>query len=154
MLVDETDLGRIQLGQTVAFTVDAYPDKTFTGKVALISRSATTSSNVVYYPVYVDVGSAEGLLFPTMTARTTIQVGESKNVLVVPAAAVKEEKGQKYVQVMTNGKAQSVTVETGLSDDENVEIKNGLNAGDQVILPVAKPTATTNQQNQGPPPRL
>jgi HlyD family secretion protein len=89
-----------------------------------------------------------------MTARTTIQVGESKNVLVVPAAAVKEEKGQKYVQVMTNGKAQSVTVETGLSDDENVEIKNGLTAGDQVILPVAKPTATTNQQNQGPPPRL
>ena len=154
VLVDETDIGRIQLGQTVAFTVDAYPDKTFTGKVALISRSATTSSNVVYYPVYVDVGSAEGLLFPTMTARTTIQVGESKNVLVVPAAAVKEEKGQKYVQVMTNGKAQSVTVETGLSDDENVEIKNGLNAGDQVILPVAKPTATTTQQNQGPPPRL
>ena len=109
---------------------------------------------MVYYPVYVDVDSAEGLLFPTMTARTTIQVGESKNVLVVPAAAVKEEKGQKYVQVMTNGKAQSVTVETGLSDDENVEIKNGLNAGDQVILPVAKPTATTTQQNQGPPPRL
>ena len=67
---------------------------------------------------------------------------------------LKEEKGQKYVQVMTNGKAQSVTVETGLSDDENVEIKNGLNAGDQVILPVAKPTATTTQQNQGPPPRL
>ena len=87
-----------------------------------------------------------------MTARTTLQVGESKNVLVVPAAAVKEEKGQKYVQVMTNGKAQSVTVETGLSDDENVEIKGGLNAGDQVILPGAKPT--TNQQNQGPPPRL
>ena len=55
---------------------------------------------------------------------------------------------------MTNGKAQSVTVETGLSDDENVEIKSGLNAGDQVILPVAKPTVTTNQQNQGPPPRL
>ena len=87
-----------------------------------------------------------------MTARTTLQVGESKNVLVVPAAAVKEEKGQKYVQVMTNGKAQSVTVETGLSDDENVEIKGGLNAGDQEILPGAKPT--TNQQNQGPPPRL
>ena len=152
VLVDETDIGRIQLGQKVTFTVDAYPDKTFSGKVALISRSATTSSNVVYYPVYVDVDSAEGLLFPTMTARTTIQVGESKNVLVVPAAAVKEEKGQKYVQIMTNGKTQSVTAETGLSDDENVEIKGGLNAGDQVILPGAKPT--TNQQNQGPPPRL
>ena len=152
VLVDETDIGRIKLGQTVHFTVDTYPEKTFTGKVSLISRSATTSSNVVYYPVYVDVDSAEGLLFPTMTARTTIQVGESKNVLVVPASAVKEEKGKKYVQVMVNGKTQNVTVETGLSDDENVEITSGLNAGDQVVLPVAAPSS--KQQNQGPPPHI
>lgn len=153
VLVDETDIGRIKLGQAVSFTVDTYPDKTFTGKVTTISRSATTSSNVVYYPVYVDVDSSEGLLFPTMTARTTIHVGESKNVLVAPASAVKEEKGKKYVQVMINGKAQNVTVETGLSDDENVEITNGLNAGDQVVLPAGKAgSATSNKQNQGPPP--
>ena len=154
VLVDETDIGRVKLGQTVSFTVDTYIDKVFTGKVTTISRSATTSSNVVYYPVYVDVDSSDGLLFPTMTARTTINVGESKNVLVAPASAVKEEKGKKYVQVMVGGKAQNVTVETGLSDDENVEITSGLNAGDQVVLPGAAPSSSTTNQNQGPPPRI
>ena len=156
VLVDETDIGRVKFGQPVSFTVDTYPDKTFTGKVTTISRSATTSSNVVYYPVYVDVDSADGLLFPTMTARTTIQTGESKDVLVVPASAVKEEKGKKYVQAMVNGKSQNITVETGLSDDDNVEIISGLNAGDRVILPTVKPgsAATTSKQNQGPPPPM
>ena len=154
VLVDETDIGRVKLGQPVSFTVDTYPDKTFAGKVTTISRSATTSSNVVYYPVYVDVDSAEGLLFPTMTARSTIQTGESENVLVVPASAVKEEKGKKYVQTMVNGKTQNITVETGLSDDDNVEIISGLNAGDQVILPTVKPGAAAGQQNQGPPPAM
>lgn len=155
VLVDETDIGRVKLGQAVSFTVDTFPDKVFSGKVATISRSATTSSNVVYYPVYVDVDSADGLLFPTMTARTTIQTGESKNVLIVPIAAVKEEKGKKYVQTLVDGKPQNTTVETGLSDDENIEITKGLNAGEQVILPETKQgTATTNKQNQGPPPPI
>lgn len=152
--VDETDVGRMKLGQQVNFTVDSYADKTFTGKVSLVSRSATTSSNVVYYPVYVDVDKSEGLLFPTMTARTTIHVGESKNVLVVPASAVKEEKGKKYVQVKINGKNQNVTVETGLSDDENVEITSGLKAGDQVVLPGAAPSSGTTKKDEGPPPSI
>lgn len=154
VLVDETDIGQVKLGQKVSFTVDAYPDRTFTGKVSIISRSATTSSNVVYYPVYVDVDDAGGVLFPTMTARTTIHIGERKDVLVVPASAIKEEKGKKYVQVMQNGKPQNVAVETGLSDDEKVEIISGLNAGDQIVLPVAKPSSASDKQNQGPPPRI
>jgi HlyD family secretion protein len=153
VLVDETDIGRVKLGQNVSFTVDTYIDKIFTGKVTTISRSATTSSNVVYYPVYVDVDSSDGVLFPTMTARTTINVGESKNVLLVPASSVKEEKGKKFVQVVVEGKPQNVTVETGLSDDENVEITSGLMAGDQVVLPGAAPLNNKNQ-NQGPPPRI
>lgn len=151
VLVDETDIGQIKLGQKVSFTVDAYPDKTFTGKVSIISRSATTSSNVVYYPVYVDVDEAGGLLYPTMTARTTIHIGERNDVLVVPTSAIKEEKGKKYVQVMVGGKVQNADVQTGLSDDEKSEIVSGLNAGDQVVLPVAKPSTSTEK---GPPPRI
>lgn len=154
VLVDETDIGQIKLGQPVSFTVDAYTDKVFAGKVSSVSRSATTSSNVVYYPVYVDVDDAGGLLFPTMTARTTIHIGESKDVLVVPASAIKEEKGKKYVQVMVDGKVQNVNVQTGLSDDEKVEIVSGLTAGDQVILPVVKASGSSSNQNQGPPPRI
>ena len=152
-MVDETDIGKVKVGQTVSFTVDAHSDKKFSGKVRKISKDATTSSNVVYYYVYVDVDSTQGLLYPTMTARVTLQVGESKNVLVVPLSAVKEEKGQKFVQVMVGAQAQNTLVTVGLSDDENIEISSGLKEGDNVILPAAAPKATSSQ-NQGPPPRL
>ncbi|MDF2633223.1 MAG: efflux transporter, family, subunit [Pelosinus sp.] len=154
VLVDESDIGRVLTGQEVSFTVDSYATQTFTGKVTRISRSATTSSNVVYYPVYVDVESAQSLLYPTMTARVTIKVGESKNVLVAPLAAVKEEKGQKYVQLMVNGKAQNAPVSVGLSDEEKVEIRSGLNEGDSIILPATKARTATTTQNQGPPPPI
>lgn len=154
VLVDETDIGKVKAGQNVSFTVDAYADRTFTGKVTSISKNATTSSNVVYYPVYVEVDSSEGLLYPTMTARVTINIGEKNNVLVVPLAAIKEEKGQKYVQVMVNGTAQNTPIKIGLSDDENAEIITGLNEGDNVVLPASKSKAVKNTQNQGPPPPI
>ena len=154
VLVDDSDIGKIQVGQGVSFGVDSYTNKTFTGKVTKISRSATTSSNVVYYPVYVDVDATENLLFPTMTARVTITIGERKNTLVVPLAAVREEKGQKYVEVMVNGKSQNSSVQLGLSDDEQVEILSGLREGDNVVLPVAKARITTSNQNSGPPPPI
>jgi HlyD family secretion protein len=152
VMVDETDIGKVKAGQTVSFTVDAYSDKTFTGKVTSISRSATTTSNVVYYPVYVDVDDTAGLLFPTMTARVTLHVGESRNVLVVPLAAVKEDKGQKYIQVMVNGKAENMPVQVGIADDEKIEIQSGIQEGDPIILPTAKKVMGTKEQ--GPPPPL
>lgn len=154
VLVDESDIGRVKVGQPVSFTVDAYPSTTFTGKVTSISRSATTSSNVIYYPVYVDVDSTESLLYPTMTARVTVTVGESKDALVVPLAAVKEAKGQKYVQLAVGDAQQNTPVETGLSDEERVEILSGLREGDAVVIPAAKPKTAATNQNQGPPPPI
>lgn len=154
VLVDETDIGRVKVGQKVVFTVDSYTDRTFSGQVSSISRSATTSSNVIYYPVYVDVDSNDGLLYPTMTARVTIQVGESKNALVVPLAAMKEEKGQKYIQVVENGQSRKVPVQSGLRDDSKVEIISGLNEGDQIIIPAAKVKTSSSSQSMGPPPPM
>ena len=152
VMVDETDIGKVQNGQQVSFTVDAYPNRTFTGVVSNISRSATTSSNVIYYPVYVDVDSAEGLLFPTMTARVTILISQREQVLAVPSGAIKEENGRKTVQVLQDGKTVTLAVETGLSNDEKIEIISGLEEGMQVVLPTAK--AKTASGNQGPPPRI
>lgn len=153
-LVDETDIGKIKAGQQVTFTVDAYQDKTFTGKVTSISRSATTSSNVVYYPVYAAVDSPEDLLFPTMTARVTIVTGERKNVLTVPLAAINEEDGRKYVQTMKNGQSQRSAVEIGLKNDDIAEIVIGLQEGDQIYIPIAKESTTATKQNQGGPPPI
>jgi HlyD family secretion protein len=153
VLVDETDIGKVKAGQQVTFTVDAYTDKTFAGTVTSVSRSATTSSNVVYYPVYVAVTATQDLLFPTMTARVTVNIAERKNVLVVPLSTIKEEGGQKYVPVMVDGKEQNKPVRTGLSDDEKAEILSGLSEGDLIVLPADKPK-TTSTKNQGPPPPI
>jgi HlyD family secretion protein len=153
-LIDETDIGKVKVGQQVSFTVDAYADKAFTGKVTSISRNATTSSNVVYYPVYIAVDAPEDLLFPTMTARVNLTVGERNNVVVVPLAAIKEENGQKTVEVMVNGVTQRMPVTIGLQDDENIEIVSGLSEADQIMIPIAKEKASTAKQNPGGPPRI
>jgi len=145
--VDESDVGRVKNGQKVSFTVDSYPGKTFTGVVSNVSNKATITQNVVYYPVTVDIDNPEGLLKPTMTARVSVHVGESKNVLIVPLSAVKQTKGQQYVQIVKDGKTQNANITLGLSSDDRVEVASGLKEGDQILLSAAKPQTTQS----GPP---
>lgn len=149
--VDESDVGRVVNGQKVSFTVDAYPGKTFSGVVSNVSNKATITQNVVYYPVTVDIDNPEGLLKPTMTARVSVHVGESKNVLIVPLAAVKQNKGQQYVQVVKNSKPQNVNVQLGLASDDRVEVTSGLQDGDQILLSATKPLTTQGGQPGGNP---
>jgi HlyD family secretion protein len=146
--VDESDVGRVKNGQKVSFTVDSYPGKTFTGVVSNVSNKATITQNVVYYPVTVDIDNPEGLLKPTMTARVSVHVGESKNVLIIPLSAIKQAKGQQYVQVMKDGKTQNVNVQLGLASDDRVEVAGGLKDGDQIVLSTAAKPQTTQS---GPP---
>jgi len=147
--VDESDIGKIQVGQKVTFTVDAYPTKTFSGMVSNVSQKATVVSNVVYYNVLVDVDSAENLLKPTMTARVSINITESKNTLFVPLAAVKATNGQQYVMVVQNGKTQNAPVTTGIASDTKIEILSGLTEGQQVLASQAKTQSTTSTQGGG-----
>jgi len=135
--VDESDIGKVTEGQQVTFTVDAYSGRIFTGTVSNISQKANIQQNVVYYPVIIDVDTAEGLK-PTMTARVTIHAGEVKNALLVPLTVIKENKGTRYVQVLKDGQPLNVTVTTGLIGDDKVEVLTGLKDGDQLILPQVK----------------
>lgn len=136
-LVDESDIGKIQLNQKVSFTVDAYPDKTFAGKVAVISNKANVQQNVVYYTVLIDVDSPEGLLKPTMTARVSVHVGERNQVLTVPTLAIKDNKGQRVVQVLRPGQEQpeTVKIKTGMTSEDRIEVISGLKEGDTIVLP-------------------
>ena len=147
--VDESDIGKIQVGQKVTFTVDAYPTKTFSGLVSNVSQKATVVSNVVYYKVLVNVDAAENLLKPTMTARVSINIAESKNALFVPLAAVKASNGQQYVTVVQNGKTQSTLVTTGITGDNKIEILSGLTDGDQIVASSAKAQATSGSKGGG-----
>ena len=141
--VDETDIGKVKVGQNVTFTIDTYSGKTFTGTVTKISNQSTTTNNVIYYTVYVAVHSTEYDLKPDMTARLVINTNERHNVLYLPNEAVKVVNGQATVQVLEKGKQVTKNVTTGLSGEMSTEIVEGLAEGDEVVLPTKKTNTRT-----------
>lgn len=87
--VSEADVGLLKSGQTVKFTVDAYPDREFTGAVRQFRLSPNVQQNVVTYNIMIDVDNKEELLKPGMTAQTRILVANKENVVRIPTAALR-----------------------------------------------------------------
>jgi HlyD family secretion protein len=87
--VDQSDIGRIAVGQTARFTVDSYPDQEFRGRIAQIRLNATVSQNVVTYPVIIEVPNPDEKLRPKMTANVTIDVASVQDVLRIPNSALR-----------------------------------------------------------------
>lgn len=87
--VDQSDIGRIKVGQFARFTVDAYPEDEFRGRIAQIRYNAQVNQNVVTYPVIIEVANTEERLRPKMTANVTIDVATVRDVLRVPNAALR-----------------------------------------------------------------
>ena len=87
--VDQSDIGRVQVGQIARFNVDAYPEEEFRGRISQIRYNAQVNQNVVTYPVIIEVANPEGRLRPKMTANVTIDVSTVQNVLRVPNAALR-----------------------------------------------------------------
>ena len=87
--VNEADIGHIQPGQAVTFTVDAFPDEVFSGEVGKVRLNATMTQNVVTYTVEIITDNSSGKLLPYLTANVKFIVGERKNVLLVPNAALR-----------------------------------------------------------------
>lgn len=87
--VDQADIGRIRIGQVARFTVDAYPEETFEGRITQVRLNATVNQTVITYPVMVEVDNPGGKLRPHMTATVTIEVDRARDVLRVPNAALR-----------------------------------------------------------------
>jgi len=87
--IDESDIGRIQPGQTVSFRVDAYPQQTFRGTVKQVRLDAKTEQNVVSYTTMIDVPNEDLRLKPGMTANVTVQIAANEGVLRVPNSALR-----------------------------------------------------------------
>jgi HlyD family secretion protein len=87
--VDQSDIGRVRVGQEARFSVDAYPDEEFRGKISQIRLNATANQNIITYPVILEVANQEEKLRPQMTANVTIEVAQVKDVLRVPNAALR-----------------------------------------------------------------
>jgi len=89
LAVDEADIGQVKAGQGVSFTVDAFPDRQFRGEVQQVRLAATTSNNVVTYPVVVAVDNSDGTLLPGLTVNAEIEVSRRDDVLKVANAALR-----------------------------------------------------------------
>jgi HlyD family secretion protein len=149
--VDEADIGKIKVDQPVEFSVDAYPDITFRGKVSEVRNAPITVQNVVTYDVVVKVDNPELKLKPGMTANVSIILDDKKGVLRVPNAALRfrpaersketppqkgsaDQKGS-AVWVLENDKPKRTKVTSGISDGNYTEILSGdLKEGDAVIV--------------------
>jgi HlyD family secretion protein len=147
--VDETDIGKIKLTQKATFTVDAFPGRTFSGKVGQIRKAPEVIQNVVIYTVVIKTKNEDLSLLPGMTALVQVVVMESEKSLLVPTAALQYRpsgdivakmpqgggKAGKVVWRLENDKPAAAIITTGASDTRSSIISKGeLNPGDQVIV--------------------
>lgn len=140
--VDEVDIGKVKAGQLATFTVDAFPARDFSGRVAAIYPSATIQDNVVKYVVAVDIADGyAGLLRPEMTASVRIRVDE-RTVLAIPARAIRREDGASVAFVWANGRPVSRAIRIGWRDGPWAEIVQGLQEGERVLLDPPLPASS------------
>ncbi|MDI6889550.1 MAG: efflux RND transporter periplasmic adaptor subunit [Thermodesulfovibrionales bacterium] len=143
--VDETNIGRVRVGQQVEYYVDTFPDKLFHGKIEKIYPQPATKDNIVYYLSIVKVAKEDTrFLKPEMTTHVKIIFDEKSNILIAPNAAIKFEKGKQVAyKVIGPHKVQKVELKTGIRGEEKTEILSGVQEGEvlatKLILPVAKP---------------
>lgn len=147
--VDEADIGQVKVGQSVAFSVDAYPGEMFNGEVSQVRLNPKVTTNVVTYTVIISAPNPDEKLFPGMTASVNITTSSPEGVYVsaeaiyctpdiaafgdrYKAPAVASMKQILWVETSTGIEQREVT--TGVSDGVNILILNGISEGEKVIL--------------------
>ncbi len=133
--VNEVDINKIKVGDTVSITFDAVKDKTFTGKIIQADEFGTNVQGVINYTVFASVDDGNGLIKPGMTANLSIDTNKHEQVLTVVNAAIRPYKGAKAVQVLNKkGKLEYVTVTTGIKGFDRTELTSGVTLGQKVII--------------------
>jgi HlyD family secretion protein len=159
--VAEADVGVLEVGQNVDFTVDAFPMRTFYGKVVQVRNAPITVQNVVTYDTVIGVSNPDLKLKPGMTANVSIIVAQKDNVLQVKNAALRyrppeaapaemgsrspapagarggrgrqRRTSERTVYILSGGRPQPVQINTGISDGVVTEVNEGLKEGDRVV---------------------
>jgi HlyD family secretion protein len=167
--VSEADVGRVAVGQSASFTVDAYPGRVFRGTVTAVREAPINVQNVITYDVVIGVSNTDLKLFPGMTANVKIMIEQQPDVLKVPNAALryhpataqsqpagtrpggagKGKKGgaqpQSSVWILADDKPVQLKVTTGITDGTYTQITGGnLKEGDQVIEAALSKKDTTS----------
>lgn len=155
--VSEADIGYIKPEMNATFTVDAYPNDKFLGKIRQVRLSPTVESNVVMYTVIIEIDNSSRKLLPGMTASVVIKAEEANDVLMIsamalqykPSSAIKAKmdvkkvkdvaENQDVVYLFEKGKIVPRIITKGLSDMTNIEIKEGLSLNEEVIVEANEP---------------
>ena len=155
LAVDESDIGQVKVGQAVSFTADAFPDRQFKGTVEQVRLSATTTNNVVTYPVIVTVHNSDGTLLPGLTVNAEIEVSKRSDVLKVSTAALRykpSDAGTSAVNPMVQGNGNRPAQGNGprgggLADDLRHEVRGiKLSAAQQAAFDAAIAAVEQRQQ--------
>lgn len=162
--VDEADIGEVEVGQRVSFTVDAYPGETFEGQVTQVRLEATTESNVVTYEVVISASNKDLKLKPGLTANVTIFTLERNNIVSVPTKAlrftptkemlnpgekIEDCQGAHKVWVREGKTLKAYAVKTGITNGTRTQIVSGIKEGAEVIVEMKAPSADAEQANTG-----
>jgi len=129
----EVDVVKVVAGQKVTMTLDAHPDKTFTGKVLAVDITGASSSGVSNYPATIVMDATELPIYPNMSVSATIITNTVTDALIVPSAAITTSNGESTIKIMKNNLPETVTVEVGASNDTQTVIVSGINEGDTII---------------------
>jgi HlyD family secretion protein len=136
--VDESDIGKVYLGQPARIKVESFKDKTFLGKVTRIAPLGVEKDNVTTFEVRVSIDNPGGELKANMTANAEILLEEHKNVLTIPEQAVIYDKDRSASVEVPDDKEKKgrrkIAIKAGISNGTRTEVLSGLNAGDTVIL--------------------
>ena len=136
--VDESDIGKVYLGQPARIKVESFKDKTFNGKVTKISPMGVEKDNVTTFEVRVSINNPGGELKAEMTANAEIILEEHKNVLQIPEGAILYDKDKKASVEIPDPSAKDgkkkLAVNIGISNGAKTELLSGLKEGDQVVL--------------------
>ena len=136
--VDESDIGKVYLGQAARIKVQSFPDKTFAGVVTKIAPLGVEKDNVTTFEVQISIDNPGGELKANMTANAEIVLEEHKNVLSVPEQAVIYDKDRNATVWVPDAHGKDghrvVAIKIGLSNGSRIEVLSGLKAGDKVVL--------------------
>jgi RND family efflux transporter MFP subunit len=160
--VHESSVNKVRPGQDVTVTVEAYPDMEFHGKVDKIAplpdpQHGWLDPGVKVYTSHVTIDGSHDILKPGMSAKVEILVEQLHNVTIVPVHVVANRAGKKFCYVAADSGPEEREVQTGAFNDTFVEIQNGLQVGEKVLLspprPVGQENAYESEQSEESPPQ-
>jgi macrolide-specific efflux system membrane fusion protein len=148
--VDETDIGRVKVGQRARFTVDTYQGEEFDGRVTAIRPTAEVRDNVVNYVTLIELENRAGkVLRPEMTTTVNIELDGRKDVVAVPNAALRRDAQGSYVLVPAAVGSERRNVRAGFRGTDFTELLSGVKPGERVVLGVTQPCQSADTEKKG-----